>query len=70
MYEDNFFPLFLNLDKFLKNSAPGKITYMYIWQIERDKVWKEQIHFLNDVFNVVIVIIAFKLKSSLMLNSC
>ena len=36
----------------------------------RDKVWKEQIHFLNEVFNVVIVIIAFKLKSSLMLGSC
>lgn len=38
MYEDNCFPLFLNLDKFLKNWTPGKITYMYIWQIERVQI--------------------------------
>ena len=36
----------------------------------RDKVWKEQIHFLSDFFTVVVVVFAFKIKSSLILNSC
>ena len=32
----NFLSLFLNLDKFLKNSTPGEISY--IWQIERVQI--------------------------------
>ena len=41
----HFFPsLYLNMDKALKNSTPGKVAY--IWRIERfqnsrDKVWKD-----------------------------
>ena len=34
--QTNFLSLFLNLDKFLKNSTPGEISY--IWQIERVQI--------------------------------
>ena len=50
------------MDKVLKNSTPGKIAY--ILQIERvqpDTISFErtQIHFLSDVFTVVVVVIAY-----------
>lgn len=48
-HDDEFFFLFLNLDKVLKNSTPGKIAY--IWKIEwvpnrRDKFERTQMYFL------------------------
>ena len=55
-YDDEFsFSLFLNLDKVLKNSTPGKIAY--IWQIEqvqRDaiKFKTTEIYFLATLSNV------------------
>ena len=35
-HDDKFSFLFLNLDKFLKNSTPGNIAY--IWQIDRVQI--------------------------------
>ena len=52
--------LFLNLDKTLKNSTPGKDAW--IWhneglQIEAIKFERKQIHFLNDVFTAVVFVV-------------
>ena len=50
----NFLSLFLNLDKFLKNSTPGEISY--IWQIERVQIdaikfKRTEIYFLESLSN-------------------
>ena len=60
MYDDEFSFLFLNLNKILKNSTPGKVAY--IWHIERVQIdamkfERTQIHFLTDVFTVVVVVV-------------
>ena len=60
--DDYKFPfLYLNMDKALKNSTPGKVTY--IWRIERFqrdaiKFERTQINFLGDVFTAVVVVVA------------
>ena len=48
------------MDKFLKNSTPGNVSY--IWQIERFQVdaikfKRTQINFLTDVFTAVVVVV-------------
>ena len=53
--------LFLNLNKILKNSTPGKVAC--IWHIERVlidaiKFERTQIHFFNNVFTAVVVLLA------------
>ena len=61
-YDDDEFPfLFLNLNKILKNSTPGKVAY--IWHIERVQIdaikfERTQIHFFSDVFTAVVVVLA------------
>ena len=52
--------LFLNLDKTLKNSNPGKDAW--IWhneglQIDAIKFETKQIHFLSDVFAAVVFVV-------------
>ena len=61
-YKEEFSFLFLNQDKILKNSTPGKIAY--IWQIElvlinAIKFERTQIHYFSDVFIVVVIVIAY-----------
>ena len=56
----NFSVLYLNMDKALKNSTPGKVSY--IWRIERfqtdaRKFERTQIHFFSDVFTAVVVVV-------------
>ena len=51
-YDDEFSNLFLNLNKILKNSTPGKVAC--IWHIERVQIdaikfERTQIHFFTDV---------------------
>ena len=53
--------LYLNMDKALKNSTPGKVAY--IWRIERFQIdaikfERTQINFLSDVFTAVVVVVA------------
>ena len=61
MYDDEFSFLFLNLNKILKNSTPGKVAC--IWPIERVQIEaikfeRTQLHFLTDVFTAVVVVLA------------
>ena len=56
----HIFFFYLNMDKFLKNSTPGNVSY--IWQIERFQVdaikfKRTQINFLTDVFTAVVVVV-------------
>ena len=58
VHSHRFALLYLNMDKALKNSAPGKVTY--IWRIEQfqiDTVKFERTHFFSfcDVFAAFIV---------------
>ena len=57
-YDDEFSFPFLNLNKILNNSTPGKVTC--IWHIEwveidAMKFERRQIHFFSDVFTTVVV---------------
>ena len=71
-YDDEFSFLFLNLNKILKNSTPGKVAC--IWHIERVKIdvikfEKTQIHFLaievfTTVVTTVVVFVAYWSKWS------
>ena len=59
--DDKFPFLYLNMDKALKNSTPGKVAH--IWRIERFqkdaiKFERTQIHFFTDVFTAVVVVVA------------
>ena len=56
-YYDKFSLLYLNMDKALKNSTPGKVAY--IWRIERFQIdvikfERTQIHLFSDVVLVVV----------------
>ena len=60
-YYDKFSLLYLNMDKALKNSTPGKVAY--IWRIERFQIGaikfeRTQIHFFSDVFSDVVIAVA------------
>ena len=60
-YDDEFSFIFLNLNKILKNSTPGKIAG--IWHIEQVQVdainfEETQIHFFPDAFSAVVVVLA------------
>ena len=58
--DDYKFPvLYLNMDKALNNSTPGKVAY--IWRIEKfqiDAIKFEgtQIRFFSDVFTAIVVV--------------
>ena len=48
------------MDKALKNSTSGKVTY--IWRIERVQIdaikfERTQIHFFSDVFTAVVIVV-------------
>ena len=58
-YDDRFFFLYLNMDKALKNSTPGKVAY--IWRIERFQIdaikfERTQIHFISNVLTAAVVV--------------
>ena len=60
-YDDKFSLLYLNVDKALNNSSPGKVAY--IWRIERFRIdaikfERTQINFFSDVFTAVVVVVA------------
>ena len=60
-YNDEFSFLFLNLNKILKNSSPGKVPC--IWNIEQVQIdaikfERTQIHFFTNVFTAVVVVLA------------
>ena len=60
-YDDEFSFLFLNLNKILKNSTPGKVTYL--WHIERVQIEaikfeRTQILFFTNVFTAVVIVLA------------
>ena len=60
-YDDKFSFLYLNVDKAINNSSPGKVAY--IWRIERFQIdaikfKRTQIHFFSDVFTAVVVVVA------------
>ena len=60
-YDDEFSFLFLNLNKILKNSTPGKVAI--IWHIERIQIYaikfeRSQIHFFTYAFTAVVVVLA------------
>ena len=60
-YDNEFSFLFLNLNKILKNSTPGKVTCSWHieWvQIDAIKFERTQIPFFNDVFTAVVVVLA------------
>ena len=60
-YYHTFSPLYLNMDKALKNSTPRKVAYMWIierFQIEAMQFERTQIHFFTDVFTAVVVVVA------------
>ena len=63
MYEDNFFPLFLNLDKFLKNSTPGKITYMYIDKLRGIRLERNKFMFLTTFLMLSLSLLLLSLKA-------
>ena len=56
-YEDEFSIIFLNLNKILKNSAPGKVAC--IWHIERVQIDAIKFEsFFTDVLTAVVVVLA------------
>ena len=60
-YDDEFSFLFLNLNKILKNSTPGKVAYL--WHIERVQIEaimfeRTQILFFTNVFTAVVIVLA------------
>ena len=60
-YDDKFSFLFLNLNKILKNSTPGKVAYL--WHIERVQIEaikfeRTQILFFTNVFTAVVIVLA------------
>ena len=60
-YDDEFSFLFLNLNKILKNSTPGKVAYL--WRIERVQIEaikfeRTQILFFTNVFTAVVIVLA------------
>ena len=60
-YDDKFSFLFLNLNKILKNSTPGKVAYL--WRIERVQIEaikfeRTQILFFTNVFTAVVIVLA------------
>ena len=60
-YDDEFSNLFLNLNKILKNSTPGIVTYIWHFervQIDAIKFERTQIHFFTDVFTAVVIVLA------------
>ena len=60
-YDHKFSFLFLNLNKILKNSTPGKVAYL--WHIERVQIEaikfeRTQILFFTNVFTAVVIVLA------------
>ena len=60
-YDDKFSFLFLNLNKILKNSTPGKVAYL--WHIERVQIEvimfeRTQILFFTNVFTAFVIVLA------------
>ena len=60
-YEEKFSFFYVNMDKVLKNSTPGKVAH--IWRIERFQIdaikfERKQTHFFSDVFTAVVVVVA------------
>ena len=58
VHSHRFSLLYLNMDKALKNSTPGKFTYICRiegFQIDTVKFERTQIHFFCDVFAAVVV---------------
>ena len=59
-YEDKFSFLYLNMDKVLNNSTPGKVAYICRierFQNRRVKDWKDANSFFSDVFTAVFVVV-------------
>ena len=58
VHSHRFSLLYLNMDKALKNSTPGKVAYIWridTFQIDTIKFERTQIHFFCDVFAAVVV---------------
>ena len=56
-YYVNFSLRYLNMDKALKNSTPGKVAYIRRierFQIDAIKFKRKQIHFFHDIFTAVV----------------
>ena len=56
-YYVNFSLRYLNMDKALKNSTPGKVAYIRRierFQIDAIKFERTQIHFFHDIFTAVV----------------
>ena len=59
--DDKFSFLHFNMDKYLKNSTPGKVAYN--WRTERFQIdaidfERKQIYFFSDIFTAVVVVFA------------